>query len=179
MAGLRPAALVSRWDGCVPPEEPPGGQEPCCRAGAQGSRRLESGSHATLLCDPEQVTAALKPPFPHSPLGDESSSSKAEGSPQAPPDHTQGSTEERARADAHGALTLYMWANSISKGVSRERGGGFTVTEMTLEFRTVVFLGSHGRVRGSGSPFPECPPMPVPLPPRLPQAAPPGARAHL
>lgn len=28
-----------------------------------------------------------------------------------------------------------MWANSISKGVSRERGGGFTVTEMTLEFR--------------------------------------------
>lgn len=39
------------------------------------------------------------------------------------------------------ALTLYMWANSISKGVSSDRGGGFTVTEMTLELRTVVFLG--------------------------------------
>lgn len=40
-----------------------------------------------------------------------------------------------------------MWANSISKGVSRERGGGFTVTEMTLEFRTVVFLGGASRPR--------------------------------
>ena len=50
-------------------------------------------------------------------------------------------------------LTLYMWANSISKGVSRERGGGFTVTEMTLEFRTVVFLGdSQWAMLGSGAP---------------------------
>lgn len=40
------------------------------------------------------------------------------------------------------ALTLYMWANSISRGVSSDRGGGFTVTEMTLELRTVVFLGA-------------------------------------
>ena len=46
-----------------------------------------------------------------------------------------------------------MWANSISKGVSRERGGGFTVTEMTLEFRTVVFLGdSQWAMLGSGAP---------------------------
>ena len=52
-------------------------------------------------------------------------------------------------------LTLYMWANSISKGVSRERGGGFTVTEMTLEFRTVVFLGdSRQAMLGSGAPRP-------------------------
>lgn len=56
---------------------------------------------------------------------------------------------------------MYMWANSISKGVSRERGGGFTVTEMTLELRTVVFLGeSRGRV-GVGSPRPG-----LPRPPR-------------
>lgn len=45
------------------------------------------------------------------------------------------------------ALTLYMWANSISKGVSRDRGGGFTVTEMTLELRTVVFLGTSKHQR--------------------------------
>lgn len=45
------------------------------------------------------------------------------------------------------ALTLYMWANSISKGVSRDRGGGFTVTEMTLELRTVVFLGTSKHKR--------------------------------
>lgn len=44
-------------------------------------------------------------------------------------------------------LTLYMWANSISKGVSRDRGGGFTVTEMTLELRTVVFLGTSKKQR--------------------------------
>lgn len=50
------------------------------------------------------------------------------------------------------ALTLYMWANSIAKGVSRERGGGFTVTEMTLEFRTVVFLGSQQAGQGAGTP---------------------------
>lgn len=55
-------------------------------------------------------------------------------------------------------LTLYMWANSISKGVSRERGGGFTVTEMTLEFRTVVFLGdSRQAMLGSGAPRPTSP----------------------
>lgn len=44
-------------------------------------------------------------------------------------------------------LTLYMWANSISKGVSSDRGGGFTVTEMTLELRTVVFLGTSKQQR--------------------------------
>lgn len=62
---------------------------------------------------------------------------------------------------------MYMWANSISNGVSRERGGGFTVTEITLEFRTVVFLGSQGRVRGSRSPlsrvptYAQCPCLPT------------------
>lgn len=69
------------------------------------------------------------------------------------------------------ALTLYRWANSISKGVSRERGGGFTVTEMTLEFSTVVFLGQSQQVSGEAggrgrkgqasppSPSPECLPL--------------------
>lgn len=42
-------------------------------------------------------------------------------------------------------LTLYRWENSISKGVRRDRGNGFTVTEMTLEFRTVLFLGREVR----------------------------------
>lgn len=37
-------------------------------------------------------------------------------------------------------VPLYRWENSISKGVRRDRGNGFTVTEMTLEFRTVLFL---------------------------------------
>lgn len=73
------------------------------------------------------------------------------------------------------ALTLYMWANSISKGVSRERGGGFTVTEMTLEFRTVVFLGGVSRPgQGVRDPFCEArgpfPARPPPLPPPSPPA---------
>lgn len=42
-------------------------------------------------------------------------------------------------------LTLYRWENSISKGVRRDRGNGFTVTEMTLEFRTVLFLGRRAK----------------------------------
>lgn len=60
---------------------------------------------------------------------------------------------------------MYTWANSISKGVSRERGGGFTVTEMTLEFRTVVFLvgaqrqQSQGLVCGLASPGTGPPPL--------------------
>lgn len=61
---------------------------------------------------------------------------------------------------APGTLTLYMWANSISKGVSRERGGGFTVTEMTLEFSTVVFLA--GQI-GSSIMDPACTLWPAPL----------------
>lgn len=45
---------------------------------------------------------------------------------------------------------MYKWENSISIGVSSERGAGFTVTEMTLEFRTVVFLGrKHSMSKGS------------------------------
>lgn len=39
---------------------------------------------------------------------------------------------------------MYRWENSISRGVSRVRGDGFTVTEMTLEFSTVAFLGREG-----------------------------------
>lgn len=42
-------------------------------------------------------------------------------------------------------LTLYRWENSISRGVRRDRGNGFTVTEMTLELRTVLFLGRRGQ----------------------------------
>lgn len=65
------------------------------------------------------------------------------------------------RVCARMALTLYMWANSISKGVRRERGGGFTVTEITLEFRTVVFLQeTEAQVLGE------------PSQPRLPRRAP-------
>lgn len=41
-------------------------------------------------------------------------------------------------------LTLYRWENSISRGVRKDRGNGFTVTEMTLEFRTVLFLWRGG-----------------------------------
>lgn len=40
---------------------------------------------------------------------------------------------------------MYRWENSISKGVRRDRGNGFTVTEMTLEFRTVLFLGRRAK----------------------------------
>lgn len=66
-----------------------------------------------------------------------------------------------------GALTLYTWANSISKGVSRERGGGFTVTEMTLEFSTVVFLGQSQQAVSGGHRGDASPPSPSPecLPP--------------
>lgn len=71
---------------------------------------------------------------------------------------------------------MYMWANSISKGVSRECGGGFTVTEMTLEFRMVVFLGVRAASGGPRAPFPECPLVPVPLPPHLLQAGLPHTR---
>lgn len=72
----------------------------------------------------------------------------------------RGQMGSHVHADVHKhrqrALTLYMWANSISKGVSRERGGGFTVTEMTLEFRTVVFLGSASRPRQVPRSRPSC-----------------------
>lgn len=50
-------------------------------------------------------------------------------------------TQLRDGAGSQERLTLYKWENSISKGVRRDRGNGFTVTEMTLEFRTVLFLG--------------------------------------
>lgn len=39
---------------------------------------------------------------------------------------------------------MYRWENSTSKGVRRDLGNGFTVTEMTLEFKTVLFLGIRG-----------------------------------
>lgn len=63
------------------------------------------------------------------------------------------------------ALTLYRWANSISKGVSRERGGGFTVTEMTLEFSTVVFLGQSQQVSGEAGGGGARARLPLPVPP--------------
>lgn len=66
---------------------------------------------------------------------------------------------------------MYTWANSISKGVSRERGGGFTVTEMTLEFRTVVFLGQSQQVESGGrGAYQPCGPSPGP-PSSLPHMA--------
>lgn len=86
-----------------------------------------------------------------------------------------------AYTDVHAsrALTLYTWANSISKGVSRERGGGFTVTEMTLEFSTVVFLGQSQQAASASLPRDPGPPWnapcrPAPLArPRPSQAGPP------
>lgn len=56
----------------------------------------------------------------------------------------QKQTQLRDGAGFQERLTLYRWENSISKGVRRDRGNGFTVTEMTLEFRTVLFLERRG-----------------------------------